>query len=437
MVVVVLGMHRSGTTCLTRMLQHAGMFLGSDLMDGVACSNLDGHAEAQEAVRINDRILEISGGTWDRVPATLSGDEETAARMRAFLQTLDGHAVAGWKDPRTTLTWPLWKPQVPAYCLVACVRHPLAGARSLQVRDGWPLAKGLALWAAYNERLVQHIAGEENVYWFHFDLPEAALTDQVQALCRRLGLPDLDGVTDAFNPYLRHHACSEPVDDPDVHRLYDRLVSQANGRAPVVPKPVGTIFVTEDRLAKLARVQQLHDELHQQQTRWLDDIRHVQVHFQDQLNDQRNSFQKLYADQQNALEDVQRNQAQLHQELQQYANHVQQQFLRQSVEFHEALRNQHRQFQEAMARLETMVHRLTERMDAQIVALEARNKELGVALGTCYGFMEQLRASLPFRCRRMLLNFLQGISGRFKQWLAAPKASPSDRSGPVHETTEK
>src|SRR5262249_52820288 len=114
-VVVVLGMHRSGTSCLTRMLQQAGMFLGSDLMDVLACSNLEGHAEANEAVRINDRILERGGGAWDRVPATLCGDDDTASRMRAFLLTFDGHPVAGWKDPRTTLTWPLWKPHLPRY----------------------------------------------------------------------------------------------------------------------------------------------------------------------------------------------------------------------------------------------------------------------------------------------------------------------------------
>src|SRR5262249_36506221 len=186
--IAVLGMHRSGTSCLAQMLQQAGVYLGPDLMNVTASGNLEGHAESWEAVRINDRILQLSGGAWDRVPAMVRGDEETAACMVRFLATLSEQPVAGWKDPRTTLTFPLWKPHLTHCRVVSCVRHPLAIARSLQVRDGWSLARGLDLWAAYNEHLLEDVANEPEVFWFNYDLPEQELVKQVQGFCRQVGL---------------------------------------------------------------------------------------------------------------------------------------------------------------------------------------------------------------------------------------------------------
>jgi hypothetical protein len=424
-VVVVFGMHRSGTSCLTRMLQQAGMFLGHDLMDDLACSNLEGHAEAHKAVRINDRLLELSGGAWDRVPASLRGDEETAAHMRAFLQILDAHPVAGWKDPRTTLTFPLWKPHLPAYHLVACVRHPLAVAHSLQVRDGWPLDKGLALWATYNERLLEHLAGEADVSWFHFDLPRPELTGQVQALCRRLDLP-VEGVGETFNPYLRHHVCSERVDDASIQALYERLLEKA-GRQVAVCVKAGSAPAPHDlRLAQLARVQQLQNELQQQQTRWLDDLRRMVIHIQDHVNHRETSWQAPLGDQQKALEEVQRRQASVYQELERHGSHFQREFNRHWIKFHQVLADQHRQAREVMTQLEAMIRRLTDGLSVQVAGLQTRNQELEAILAQWYGFIERVRASLPFRCRRLFRACLRLVSAQLRPWVASPAAPSSD-----------
>jgi hypothetical protein len=418
-------MHRSGTSCLTRMLQRAGMFLGGDLMDEVACSNLEGHAESQEVVRINDRLLELSGGAWDRVPPTLRGDEQSAEQMRAFLQTLDGHPVAGWKDPRTTLTFPLWKPHLGSYHLVACIRHPLAVARSLQVRDGWPLDKGLALWAAYNERLLQHLATEPDVCWFHFDLPKAELTGQAQALCQRLGLPGFVEVTETFNPYLRHHVSSEPVRNGSIQALYERLLEQARPQASGSPRADDSSALDEDRMAQLARVQQLQNELQQQQTRWIDDARRMLVHVENQLAHGETSWHAAFGDQQHALEDVQRRQISMHQELERHGNHFQQEFNRHWIELHQVLANQQRQTQEAVAHMEILVRRLTDGLAVQVAELQARKQEWEAVLAECHGFVERIRGSLPFRCRRLLSGCLSTLAA-WLQRLVTPSAARSD-----------
>jgi hypothetical protein len=222
--VVVLGMHRSGTSCVTQVLQQAGLYLGTDLMSQPSADNLGGHWETWEAVRINDRILQLSGGAWDRLPPTPRGDDETAVRIRQFLNALTVRPVAGWKDPRTTFTFPVWQPHLSNYRLVACLRHPLSVARSLQVRNGWPLEWGLSLWAAYNECLERLVANEAGkVWWFDFDLPTPELLAVLRELCRRTGLRWDPSLTGTFIPLLRHHAHRDWAPDPRMQALYERL----------------------------------------------------------------------------------------------------------------------------------------------------------------------------------------------------------------------
>src|SRR5687767_7470114 len=102
-IVLVLGMHRSGTSCVTRMLNQCGLYLGDSLLDQPNASNLEGKWEAREVLNINQGILEASDGTWDNVPATIVPAADTPERIERFLAQLAPHGVAGWKEPRTVL----------------------------------------------------------------------------------------------------------------------------------------------------------------------------------------------------------------------------------------------------------------------------------------------------------------------------------------------
>ncbi len=63
--VLVLGMHRSGTSALTRALGLLGLETGrrSDLMDA-APSNRSGHWEINALTECNDDLLRAAGGRW-------------------------------------------------------------------------------------------------------------------------------------------------------------------------------------------------------------------------------------------------------------------------------------------------------------------------------------------------------------------------------------
>lgn len=221
--VLILGMHRSGTSFLTKSLHEAGCWLGTDLLAETMRDNLEGHWENREAMQINEYLLELAGGAWDRVPERLQADAEADERMAAFVRSLESHEVAGWKDPRTTITFPLWKPHLRDYRIVAALRHPMSVARSLHVRNGIAIEDGLRLWTAYNERLLANIAGESGVLWFDFDAKPEQVAASVRRICAALGLPCDSRIQALFNPYLRHYAEPEAIPDPAAAELYSRL----------------------------------------------------------------------------------------------------------------------------------------------------------------------------------------------------------------------
>ncbi len=142
---VVLGMHRSGTSCVTRMLHHLGVYLGENYCTEPMPSNLIGHWEARDVVEINDQILSLSGGSWQSVPKQLSWNHDCEQKIKRVLAQFAARPLYGWKDPRTTVTFPAWKSHLTDYVVLACVRHPLAVAQSLEVRDGFDIARGAAL----------------------------------------------------------------------------------------------------------------------------------------------------------------------------------------------------------------------------------------------------------------------------------------------------
>src|SRR5262245_31957150 len=109
MTVVVLAMGRSGTSCITQMINACGASVGDGILDADSF-NPKGYWESMDGVAINNSILRLSGGEWRSPPTTLRSTAKIRWRMRRFLARLHRAGTAVWKDPRTALTFPLWKP---------------------------------------------------------------------------------------------------------------------------------------------------------------------------------------------------------------------------------------------------------------------------------------------------------------------------------------
>ncbi len=231
--ICVLGMHRSGTSCLAGTLEQAGVFLGE--VATYSKFNLKGNRESDVFRGLNGRVLADNGAEWNRPPAQPPvWSDQRRVELDGIIQGYAGRAVWGFKDPRTTLTLEGWLDALPRLECVGTVRHPLAVARSLKARPRGPeLAEGVRLWTAYNARLWK---------WYcrigfpivSFDADAERLGATLREVTRRLDLPgESPDAAPFFDPELRHQA--ESADDngdaalltDEVRRLYERLTAAA------------------------------------------------------------------------------------------------------------------------------------------------------------------------------------------------------------------
>ena len=158
---VILGMHRSGTSCLAGNLQQAGLKLGRvSLSDRF---NLRGNRENREIVQLHNSILELNGGRWDNPPADISWDNnQKKSRNRIIIKyRLGFHRYWGFKDSRALLLLAFWKEKISNMQLVGTFRHPLSVAMSLYARNKIPIAKGFDLWGYYNRILLDMLSESE------------------------------------------------------------------------------------------------------------------------------------------------------------------------------------------------------------------------------------------------------------------------------------
>ena len=215
--VLVFGMHRSGTSAITRLLQEAGADVGERVVPGSA-GNEEGHWEDAFAVELNERLLAELGRRWDDVRPLPNGWLQSEAAVQARQRIVD-YLVSSrsrkqlWaiKDPRMCLVADLWMSAVrEANCrhaVVLLARHPVEVANSLATRDGMAPGKAALLWMRYMvdaERATR-------------DAPRLALTyDELLAdpanlllRMRSLGVSALGAITpQSVNVARRHHRVS-------------------------------------------------------------------------------------------------------------------------------------------------------------------------------------------------------------------------------------
>jgi hypothetical protein len=271
-------MPRSGTSLVTQLLHRCGVDLGApgDLMSASA-DNPDGYWENLKFLRLNDRLLAASGGTWFAPPATLAPTPRITADAKALVAAFDGHEPWAWKDPRNTVTLPFWQSLLPSMRVIVCVRHPDETAASLvagrmvprtwrlywtvtrpgspiRLRRGaarfpercWTMARGsvsaarrrrlvtevgLELWRVYYTRLLEHTSATRCLVTHY----EAMLKDPRAELARILAFAGVgasaavrDEAIRIVSPRLRHHHHARAaVLDPALDSIYAHLVREA------------------------------------------------------------------------------------------------------------------------------------------------------------------------------------------------------------------
>lgn len=170
---VILGMHRSGTSCVASMLHALGLYTGSDQSALQADQfNEKGYFEDASIVEANETLLmgraeeQFSGHHNELVKSLnrfswifgafadhrIEGPEESDVIQKAisqYLSSLEGDRPLAIKDPRTSLTLSSWRQHATVGGAIILLRNPNAVIESLYVRDGIPPEVSEQLWRQY------------------------------------------------------------------------------------------------------------------------------------------------------------------------------------------------------------------------------------------------------------------------------------------------
>jgi hypothetical protein len=158
--IVVLGMHRSGTSAVTRVLSFCGATLPHHPMSKSHESNSSGHWEPLPIVDAHDRFLAASGRRWDDIleyPASMFRSDLAAAYeerlTKIALKEFGDAPLFILKDPRISRLMPLWRPVLDrldaAPHVIISIRNPLEVADSLERREGWDQYRAAMVWLRY------------------------------------------------------------------------------------------------------------------------------------------------------------------------------------------------------------------------------------------------------------------------------------------------
>ena len=280
----VLGMHRSGTSGVTRLLNMAGAYFGPEgISNGADEGNLKGFWERVDVRRACDGLLQESGFDWwkvadfslDRIPEPVRTRHVDSLR-RIFLE-LDAHRPWVIKEPRLSLLFPVIRPLLEVPVCIHVAREPLEVAASLETRNGFPAPVGLALWELYTIRAFEATSGLPRLLVRYEDLVSAP----VATLQRLLGQLHDVGVLALRDPTEREITA---YIDPALHREQRspddrRLWMNEQQRSLATALDDGTVMdngvvphdlsegadaqlraFEEDRAAR-TRAEQLHDEV--------------------------------------------------------------------------------------------------------------------------------------------------------------------------------
>ena len=144
---VVIGMHRSGTSLVSRILDKSGIMMGKDLQTD---------HESKFFIQLNKWIYQNAGADWarpkaleeliDYAPARKQVEEYLRIRIASSSSKkfsgrnlknglFDMDSKWGWKDPRNGPSLPIWKDIWPEMKIIHVVRHGVGVAASLHSRS--------------------------------------------------------------------------------------------------------------------------------------------------------------------------------------------------------------------------------------------------------------------------------------------------------------
>ncbi|MFW5450517.1 MAG: sulfotransferase family protein [Methylophagaceae bacterium] len=214
-IILILGMHRSGTSALTGVLEQLGVHLGCSLLSGIIGVNDKGFFEHESIVDQHNKILNAMGRNWmDLRPMPDNWWQNGNINVFSgniidiLLKEFSGEKLFGIKDPRLCRLMPLWLDVLESLQyspkVILCFRHPFVVANSLQIRDQLDFEVGILLWLSHvleSEKYSRNLPRSVLLYddlMTDWELVCNRVSEEIDIKC----LHDVSGSKEAINQFL-------------------------------------------------------------------------------------------------------------------------------------------------------------------------------------------------------------------------------------------
>ena len=212
---LVLGMHRSGTSLLARIINIIGLYLNEEQLLSPYSDNPQGFWEDERLVRLNDCLLQKTGGwLYPREHRSYDFTNSNNCEEKA-IELIEEYNHSSqfwiWKDPRLCLTLPFWKDKLPPCLVLFIYRNPLEVYQSLNKRNGIGVSALFALWEQYcRQALTNSVNYPRMILSYNSLISDAAeavekITDFFIVNGISLGAIQMDRIKKVINPSLKHH----------------------------------------------------------------------------------------------------------------------------------------------------------------------------------------------------------------------------------------
>lgn len=237
-IIVVLGMHRSGTSAVTRGLEALGVNLGDNFVPDNWDNEL-GFWEDADIVAFNEDLQKKLGYLWygSTVVNEISWDDtiliEAQEQAKNLLEKkINQNSIYAFKDPRTAVLIEFWLKIFQELGLtpnfIIALRNPLEVADSLFKRNGLSIDKSLFLWIA---SMIQSITYTKNKSCLIVGYDEMLRTplDQLRRISDAFKLQQVNNKSEAVDRY-----CNEFLSEDLKHSIHADSELYTNERVPSV-----------------------------------------------------------------------------------------------------------------------------------------------------------------------------------------------------------
>lgn len=232
--IIILGMHRSGTSVVAQICQSMGAYLGKEKELMIATEdNLDGYFENIEIANIDSEILHICGREWySTEPLKVDYNNlqivKAIAKLKRCVQRLiEKEEFVAIKDPRISILLPVWEKALCelkiAIKYIWVFRNPMDVMESLKRRDGYSKKHCLTLWCYYNICIFKYLEEKNYLLINYKDVMEKTQIFNELGLFLNRTIDDRE--KKILNCIVKDSYCHSRYPDYRIQMEQDRLMS--------------------------------------------------------------------------------------------------------------------------------------------------------------------------------------------------------------------